>query len=352
MIETYPDYGDHLFRFSPRCRRIVSGFPHENSIVDAPCSKWARWQKPPPFGYSVPPKLLMSKRPRGPAPRAARSDASKVPDGRPPAESPYAPSSQGDRGALEDLQCWQHDVLGRLSDVMQFVGVFDHTPDVVFSIKDQHGRYVAISAAIVERCSLPSRVGAIGKTAFHLFPQFMAARYTSQDQTVFRTHRPLYNNLDLTLYRDGTAGWCLTTKVPLLDRQGEVTALACLSRDLTEPSRGGLIDEKLAATVDYVQSNYNQRISVRVLASMAGLSETQLDRRLKRIFSLSTQQFIIKTRLSAATQQLDSTNVSIADVAAECGFCDQAAFANQFRRFVGLSPSEYRKLRRYEFDKP
>lgn len=99
MIETYPDYGDHLFRFSPRCRRIVSGFPHENSIVDAPCSKWARWQKPPPFGYSVPPKLLMSKRPRGPAPRAARSDASKVPDGRPPAESPYAPSSQGDRGA-------------------------------------------------------------------------------------------------------------------------------------------------------------------------------------------------------------------------------------------------------------
>lgn len=175
----------------------------------------------------------------------------------------------------------------------------------------------------------------------------MAARYTSQDQAVFRTHRPLYNNLDLTLYRDGTAGWCLTTKVPLLDRQGNVTALACLSRDLTEPSRGGLIDEKLAATVDYVQSNYNQRISVRLLANMAGLSETQLDRRLKRIFSLSTQQFIIKTRLSAATQQLDSSNISIADVAAECGFCDQAAFANQFRRFVGLSPSEYRKLRRY-----
>lgn len=248
---------------------------------------------------------------------------------------------------LEDLQCWQHDVLGRLSDVMQFVGVFDHTPDVVFSIKDQHGRYVAISAAIVERCSLASRAGAIGKTAFDLFPQFMAARYTSQDQAVFRTHRPLYNNLDLTLYRDGTAGWCLTTKVPLLDRQGNVTALACLSRDLTEPSRGGLIDEKLAATVDYVQSNYNQRISVRLLADMAGLSETQLDRRLKRIFSLSTQQFIIKTRLSAATQQLDSSNISIADVAAECGFCDQAAFANQFRRFVGLSPSEYRKLRRY-----
>lgn len=230
---------------------------------------------------------------------------------------------------------------------MQFVSVFDHTPDVVFSIKDQHGRYVAISAAIVERCSLASRAGAIGRTAFNIFPQFMAARYTSQDQAVFRTHRPLYNNLDLTLYRDGTAGWCLTTKVPLLDRQSNVTALACLSRDLTEPSRGGLIDEKLAATVDYVQSNYNQRISVRLLANMAGLSETQLDRRLKRIFSLSTQQFIIKTRLSAATQQLDSSNISIADVAAECGFCDQAAFANQFRRFVGLSPSEYRKLRRY-----
>lgn len=138
----------------------------------------------PPFGYSVAPKLPMNKRPRGPAPRAARSDDSKLPDGRAAAENPCSAWPQGERGALEDLQCWQHDVLGRLSDVMQFVSVFDHTPDVVFSIKDQHGRYVAISAAIVERCSLASRAGAIGRTAFNIFPQFMAARYTSQDQAV------------------------------------------------------------------------------------------------------------------------------------------------------------------------
>ena len=232
--------------------------------------------------------------------------------------------------------------------ILQFVGVFDHTPDVVFSIKDHQGRYVAISAAIVERCSLTACSGAIGKTAFDLFPHFMAARYTSQDETVFRTQQPLYNNLDLTLYRDGSAGWCLTTKVPLFDHDGEVTALACLSRDLTESSRCGLIDEKLAATVDYVQNNYNQRISVHFLANMAGLSETQLERRLRRIFSLSTQQFIIKTRLSAATQFLERSGLSIAEIAAECGFCDQAAFANQFRRFIGLPPSEYRKMRRFE----
>lgn len=238
----------------------------------------------------------------------------------------------------------------RGDDILQFVSVFDHTPDVVFSIKDRRGRYVAISAAIVDRCALRTRAGAIGKTAFDLFPQFMAARYASQDETVFRTRRPLYNNLDLTLYRDGSTGWCLTTKVPLFNRTGEVTALACLSRDLAESSRGGLIDEKLAAAVDYVQGNYHQRISVRALAVMADLSETQLDRRLKRIFSLSTQQFIIKTRLSAATQLLERGDSSIAEIAAECGFCDQAAFSNQFRRFVGLSPSEYRRMRRFELN--
>ncbi len=238
----------------------------------------------------------------------------------------------------------------RNDGIRQFVSVFDHTPDVVFSIKDRQGRYVAISAAIVERCSLISRSRAIGKTAFDLFPLFMAARYASQDETVFATRRPLYNNLDLTLYRDGSAGWCLTTKVPLFDCCGEVNALACLSRDLAEPSRGRLVDEKLAAAVDYVQDNYHQRISVRLLARMACLSETQLDRRLKRIFSLSTQQFIIKTRLSAATQLLERGDLSIAQIAAECGFCDQAAFANQFRRFAGLSPSEYRRLFRRELE--
>lgn len=235
---------------------------------------------------------------------------------------------------------------------MQLVGVFDHTPDVVFSIKDAHGRYVAISAAIVERCSLANRISAIGKTAFDLFPQSMAERYTAQDRTVFRTSQPLYNNLDLTLYRDGASGWCLTTKVPLLDDNGNIAALACLSRDLAEPSRGGLIDQRLAEMVDFVQDSYHQRLSVDTLAKMASLSPTQLDRRMKRIFNLSTQQFIIKTRLSAATQHLDFSDLSIAQIAAECGFCDQAAFANQFRRFVGLSPSEYRRLRHANAEKP
>lgn len=247
---------------------------------------------------------------------------------------------------LKHLDCWQQEVLRCVPETMQLIAVFDYTPDVVFSIKDLHGRYLAISAAIVERCSLRSRAGALGKTAFELFPEFMAQRYTAQDRTVFRTTRALYNNLDLTLYRDGASGWCLTTKVPLLDGQGKVTALACLSRDLTEPTRGGLIDERLAAMVDFVQNSYNQRLAVDTLARMAGLSATQLDRRMKRIFSLSTQQFIIKTRLTAATEQLEFTDHSIAHIAAECGFCDQAAFANQFRRFVGLTPSEYRKLRK------
>ena len=234
--------------------------------------------------------------------------------------------------------------------ILQFVNVFDHSPDIVFSIKDRQGRYIAISAAIIERCSLNNRAGAIGKTAFDLFPHFMAARYSSQDERVFGARHPLYNSLDLTLYPDGSAGWCLTTKVPLVDRDGEVTALACLSRDLAESSRCGLIDAKLAAAVDYVQSNFSQRISVGLLAEMAGLSETQLERRLKRIFNLSTQQFIIKTRLSAAAQFLESSDLTIAQIAADCGFCDQAAFANQFRRFVGVSPSEYRKMRRLDRD--
>lgn len=250
------------------------------------------------------------------------------------------------RETAPESQHWHQHVLGAVGDIAQLIGVFDHTPDIVFSIKDRSSRYVAISAAIVERCSLTNRNEAIGRTAFDLFPRFMAERYTAQDRTVFRTLRPLYNNLDLTLYRDGRRGWCLTTKVPLLDCNGQVAALACLSRDLAEPSRSRLIDERLAAMVDLVQQSYGQRLPVSALAKMSGLSATQLDRRMKRIFNLSMQQFIIKTRLSPATLQLTGSDQSIAQIAAECGFCDQAAFANQFRRFVGMSPSAYRKLER------
>lgn len=243
-----------------------------------------------------------------------------------------------------ELNRWRAEFMTRLGNSWYVEALFDRLPDIVFSIKDQHGRYVAISEAAVLRCGLKHKQDAIGKTAFDLFPRPMAERYARQDQRLFKTGRPIVDNLDLTVYRDGRPGWCLSTKEPLREASGRVIGLACISKDLIEPSRAGLIDAGFAQTVDYLLEHYHLPLRMEELAQRAGLSPAQFERRMKKIFHLSAGQYLIKTRIDHAARALGGSDRSIAEIALRCGFSDQSALSRQFRQVTGLTPGQYRKL--------
>jgi PAS domain S-box-containing protein len=226
-------------------------------------------------------------------------------------------------------------------DVLQ--AMFDPLQDVVFSIKDRQGRYVLMSEACVKRCGLLRKEEAIGKTAFALFPNPMAQRYTRQDEHVFLTGRPLIGSLDLTVYNDGSTGWCLTTKQPLCDRAGAVVGLACVSRDLAEPSRTRMIDSAFADAIDHMREHYAEKLRLEDLARRASVSEAQFERRMKRVFQLSAGQYLIKLRISAAARLLQHSGESISGIAQQVGFFDQSLLTRAFRRVTGMSPGEYRR---------
>ena len=215
------------------------------------------------------------------------------------------------------LTQWREAFLAKVASPLLFETIFDHMPDIVFSVKDRAGRYVSISQACADRCGLLHKTDAIGKTAYDLFPEHMAKRYGLQDEALFRTGRPVLDNLDLTLFKDRQPGWCLTHKTPILDAGGDVIGLACLSKDLQEPSRTGGVDGRLAQAVDLIQANYAQVLRVEEVAAVAGVSEAQ--------------------RLTSGAE-------AITDIAISCGFFDQSALTRHFRQITGLTPGQYRKL--------
>ncbi|MEO7324166.1 MAG: AraC family transcriptional regulator [Dokdonella sp.] len=239
---------------------------------------------------------------------------------------------------------WREAFIAHLASPWALESLFDRLPDIVFCIKDTKGRYVSMSEAAVSRCGLKRKQDAFGKTAFDLFPRPMAERYTHQDERLFRTARPIIDNLDLTVYRDGSTGWCLSTKEPLHDARGKVVGLACISQDLVEPNRSGLIDEDFAAAVDYMREHYQQPLRIDDLAQSAKLSHAQFERRMKKIFHLSAGQYVIKARIDHATRMLAAGDCSIADVAHSAGFPDQSALSRQFRQVTGFTPRGYRQL--------
>ncbi|MEM1397910.1 MAG: AraC family transcriptional regulator, partial [Pseudomonadota bacterium] len=78
----------------------------------------------------------------------------------------------------------------------------------------------------------------------------------------------------------------------------------------------------------------------------AQLTPYQLDRRIRRMFGLSTGQWLLKQRLDLAKAQLIETDKAIVEVAMDAGYSDQSAFSRQFLKTTGLTPTSFRQAYR------
>lgn len=78
------------------------------------------------------------------------------------------------------------------------------------------------------------------------------------------------------------------------------------------------------------------------LARYCGVSESYFSRKFSAIFGCSPHDYLLNTRVELAKNRIFQGSNSLADVALETGFCDQAHLARQFRRRAGMTPGQYR----------
>ena len=89
----------------------------------------------------------------------------------------------------------------------------------------------------------------------------------------------------------------------------------------------------------------DHEFSLEDLSRLAGLSRSQLYRRIKLSSGISLSLFIRKVRLQKAKLLLDNTTQTITEVSYKCGISSPQNFTKYFAAEFGLSPSEYRKLK-------
>ncbi|WP_173021324.1 hybrid sensor histidine kinase/response regulator transcription factor [Lewinella sp. W8] len=100
----------------------------------------------------------------------------------------------------------------------------------------------------------------------------------------------------------------------------------------------------LARIREYVRENISDtHLSVSDLERVAGMSRSQLHRKLQSTIGLSASKFINQLRLQAAAQSLRHTELSISNIAYDCGFQDPGYFGKKFRERYGCTPSEWRQ---------
>ena len=143
----------------------------------------------------------------------------------------------------------------------------------------------------------------------------------------------------------GRQGWpCLLT----LDHLSLILGAHVLQkyaglRTLPTISVGGLGPWQKRRATELLSENLAGRIRLSELARECGLSISHFARSFKASFGVSTHTWLVQRRIERSQELLVHTRESLADIAEQAGFSDQAAFTRTFHQIVGISPGRWRR---------
>jgi len=101
-------------------------------------------------------------------------------------------------------------------------------------------------------------------------------------------------------------------------------------------------DEPIRKAQEFIENNFQNKITVDQLASMLALSRRNLERRFKKATSNTLVEYMQRVKIEAAKKNLETGRKNINEVMYEVGYTDTKAFRTTFKRITGLSPVQYR----------
>jgi signal transduction histidine kinase/DNA-binding response OmpR family regulator/ligand-binding sensor domain-containing protein len=111
--------------------------------------------------------------------------------------------------------------------------------------------------------------------------------------------------------------------------------------EISVTSRDRSFMEKLIQVIE--KNMKTENFSVEELARGAGMSQSQLHRKLKALINQSAVQFIRSVRMNRAKELLEKDAGNIAEIAYMVGFSDPGYFTKTYKSFFGILPSEVKK---------
>ncbi len=103
-----------------------------------------------------------------------------------------------------------------------------------------------------------------------------------------------------------------------------------------------LKDFYIQEAVNYMENHYQRELTVEELADVCKLNRSYFSKLFKENMGCPPQEFLIRLRLSKATELMKTTNSSIGDISAACGYPNQLHFSRAFKKRYGISPREWR----------
>jgi transcriptional regulator GlxA family with amidase domain len=101
-------------------------------------------------------------------------------------------------------------------------------------------------------------------------------------------------------------------------------------------------DEPVKKAQEFIENNFQERITVDQLASHFALGRRSLERRFKKATCNTVTEYIQRVKVEAAKKSFETSRKNIQEVMYDVGYSDIKAFRTVFKKTTGLSPLEYR----------
>jgi AraC family transcriptional regulator len=110
--------------------------------------------------------------------------------------------------------------------------------------------------------------------------------------------------------------------------------------------RGGLPMWQQKRVVEFIEAHLAEDVSLAALAELTDLSLYHFARAFRQSFGAPPHRYHMARRMDYARALLQKPALSVTEIGIEAGFRETSSFTRAFRKFTGLTPSEYRRHRR------
>jgi transcriptional regulator GlxA family with amidase domain len=101
-------------------------------------------------------------------------------------------------------------------------------------------------------------------------------------------------------------------------------------------------DESVKQAQEFIEKNFQDKITVDQLSSIFAVGRRSLERRFKKATRNTVSEYIQRVKIEAAKKGMETSRKNINEIMNEVGYSDTKAFRTMFKRTTGLSPIEYR----------
>ena len=233
--------------------------------------------------------------------------------------------------------------MNSVSNIKNFELLMDHVPDLYFFVKDSKSRLITCNSNMLRLFNRKHPTEIYGKTGLDFFPAGIVNTFFEDDRYVVNNNASLIDRIELNIAENGSLSWFCTTKTPLINVKEEVIGLMGITRNLGDADPELHPFMKMIPVLKYMQDHFREDIEIATLADICHLSISQFHRSFKKLFRMPPLQFVLKLRIQEACKLLKSSDLNIGEITFRCGFNDQNYLARCFNKFIGTSPSQYRK---------